>query len=253
MPHDILLKKLNCVFGVKGLLLDLICSYLCGRQQFTVLNGVKSDLLSVSLGIPQGSVLGPTVFVLFTNDLPSSVPSVSVYMYADDTTIYCVGETADQAAIDQLNKALQDFYNWCLNNRLTPHPRKSEVILFRKRTPMGPIAPVYLGSSVLSMVTKTKLLGLMVDQKFTWVASALETKKSFAKKTRFAQTLSLFGKSKFKRLFFKAILPAVKYGLVLWGSCCNSDLFKSIERLHCRAARIIYNLPKNMASMDVHP
>lgn len=47
------------------------------------------------------------------------------------------------------------------------------------------------------------------------------------------------------------ILPAVKYGLVLGGSCSNSDLFKSIERLHCRAARIIYNLPKNMASEDV--
>ena len=47
------------------------------------------------------------------------------------------------------------------------------------------------------------------------------------------------------------IFPAVKYGLVLWGSCCNSDLFKSIERLHCRAARIIYNLPKHMASVDV--
>ena len=110
-------------------------------------------------------VLGPTLFILFTNDLPSSVPSGSVYMYADDTTIYCVGETAD-LAIDQLNKALQEFYNLRLNNRLTPHPIKSEVILFSKRTPIGSIAPLYLGSSVLSLVTKTKLLGPIVDQKF---------------------------------------------------------------------------------------
>ena len=100
------------------------------------------------MGIPQGSVLGPTLFVLFTNDLPSAVPSGSVNMHADDTTIYCIGETVD-LAIDQLNKALQEFYNWCLNNRLTPHPRKSEVILFSKRKPMGPIVPVYLGNSVL--------------------------------------------------------------------------------------------------------
>ena len=95
-------------------------------------------------------------------------------------TVYCVGETAD-LAIDRLNKALRDFYNWCLNNRLTPHPRKSEVILFTKGTPMGPIAPVYLGNSVLSLVTKTKLLGMTVDQKLTWVANVLELKKSFNK------------------------------------------------------------------------
>ena len=122
-----------------------------------------------------------TDIVLFTNDLPSSVPTGSVYMYADHTTIYCIGETVD-LAIDQLNKALREFYNWCLNNRLTPHPRKSKVILFSKRTPMRPIAPIYLGDSVLSLVTKTKLLGLIVDQKLTWVANVLETKKSFAKK-----------------------------------------------------------------------
>ena len=94
-----------------------------------MLNGVKSDLLPVSMGIPQGSVLGPTLFVLFTNDLPCSVPSGTIYMYADDTTIYCVRETADLAT-DRLNKALRVFYNWCLNNRLTPHPRKSEFCIY---------------------------------------------------------------------------------------------------------------------------
>ena len=140
----------------------------------------------MSMEIPQGSVLGPTLFVLFTNDLPSSVPTGSVYMYADDTTILCIGETAD-LAIAKLNKALREFYNWCLNNRLTPQPRKSEVTLFTKGTTMVPIAPVYLiGNSVLTLVTKTRLLGLIVDQKLTWVANVLETKRTFATKTGFA-------------------------------------------------------------------
>ena len=216
VSHVILLIKLNCEFGVNGSLLDLIRNYLSGRQQFTVLNGVKSDLLPVSMGIPQGSVLGPTLFVLFTNDLPRSMPSGSVYMYADDTTIYCVGETAD-LVIDQLNKALREFYIWCLNNRLTPHPSKSEVILFSKRTPMGPIAPVYLGNSVLSLVTKTILLGLIVDQKLTWVADVLETKKSFAKKLDLLKCSRFLPRAILKDFYFKVILPAVKYCLVLWG------------------------------------
>ena len=116
---------------------------------------------------------------------------------------------------------------------------------------MGPIVPVYLGNSVLSLVTKMKLSGLIVDQKLTWVANVLETKESFAKKLDLLKHSRFLTRGILKDFYFKAILPAVKYGLVLWGSCCNSDLFTSIERLHCRAACIIYNLPKDMASEDV--
>jgi len=127
VSHDILEMKLNRDFGITGTLLDWLKSYLHGRQQFTVLNGVKS-------------VLGPTLFTLFTNDLPASVSSGSLYMYADDTTAYCIGETID-IAIAQLNKTLKEVYRWCLTNRLTPHPGKSEVMLLSKGTPMGPHAP----------------------------------------------------------------------------------------------------------------
>ena len=96
-------------------------------------------------------------------------------------TVSCFGETTDLAIV-KLNKALLEFYNWCLNSGLTPHPSKSKVILFTKGTPMGPVTPVYLGNSVLSLVTKTRLLGLTVDQKHTWVANVLEAKRIFAKK-----------------------------------------------------------------------
>ena len=82
---------------------------------------------------------------------------------------------------------------------------------------MGPIAPLYLGNSVLSLVTKTKLLGLIVDQKLTWVANVLETKKSFAKKLHLIKRSCFLPKGILKNFYFKVILPAVKYGLVLWG------------------------------------
>ena len=102
--------KLERHFGIKGITLDWLKSYLTGRKQFKVLNGVKSDLLSVSMGIPQGSVLGPTLFTLFTNDLLSFARSGSLYMFADDTTVFCIGDTADKA-IAELNRALQEVYN----------------------------------------------------------------------------------------------------------------------------------------------
>ncbi|KAL9986828.1 hypothetical protein ACROYT_G001031 [Oculina patagonica] len=148
VSHDILETKLNRDFGITGMLLDWLKSYLRGRQQFTVLNGVKSEHSQVSFGIPQGSVLGPTLFTLFTNDLPASVSSGSLYMYADDTTAYCIGDSID-IAIAQLNKALKEVYTWCLTNRLTPHPGKSEVMLLSKGTLTGPHTPIQLGTSIL--------------------------------------------------------------------------------------------------------
>ena len=244
VSHDILEMKLNRDFRITGTLLDWL------RQQFTVLNGVKSERSRVSFGIPQGSVIGPTLFTLFTNDLPASVSSGSLYMYADDTTAYCIGETID-IAIAKLNKALKEVYTWCLTNRLTPHPGKSEVMLLSKGTLMGPHAPIQLGSSMLRCVTKTRLLGMTVDRNLSWVPQALETRKSFANKLNLLKRSRFLPKGVLKDFYFKVILPSVKYGLVLRGSCRNSDILDSIERPHCRAARIIFNLPKDMSTNDV--
>ena len=99
-------------------------------------------------------------------------------------------------------------------------------------------------------VTKTRLLGMTVDHKLTWAPHALDIKKSFATKLDLLKRSRFLPTKVLRDFYFKVILPSVKYGLVLWGACCDSDLFHSIERLHCRASRIIFNLPKDMASCD---
>ena len=119
-PHATLITKLERHFGIKGSTLDWLKSYLKGRKQFTVLNGDKSDPLPMSMGTPRGSGLGPTLFTLFTNDLSPSVLSGSLQMFAYDTTVFCIGVTADEA-IAKLNRALQEIYDWCGGNQLTPH------------------------------------------------------------------------------------------------------------------------------------
>lgn len=145
---------------------------------------MQSDPAAVPNGIPQGSVLGLTLFTLFTNNLPSSIVFLgSLYMYTDNTMIYCIGETAD-VAVTHLNKALNEVYKWCLNSCLSCHPRKSEVMLICKRTVHGPLAPVCLDDSILKWVTTTRLLGMTVDDRFTWVQHTLELKRSFAKRLK---------------------------------------------------------------------
>ena len=130
VDHGILRNKLRCQFGMRGSLLNWLTSYLTSRSQYTVLNGQRSSLCSVSSGVRQRSVLGPTLFTLYTSDLVASIQSGSVYMYADDTTVYCIGKTIDEVSA-ALNQSLKELpvYAWRAKNRLTPHPKKSECML----------------------------------------------------------------------------------------------------------------------------
>ena len=90
-------------------------------------------------------MLGPKLFSLFTNDLPSSVKSGSLYLVTDDTTIYCIKRTTDEV-VAQLDKAVGELYDWCILNRLTPHPEKSEAMLICKTRDMGSVAPIHIGT-----------------------------------------------------------------------------------------------------------
>jgi len=84
-------------FYITGMLLDFLKCYLSERRQFTLLNGTKSDMLWVSIGISYGSVLGPTLVTVSTNELQTSVHLGSLYMFADDTTVFCIGDSPDMA------------------------------------------------------------------------------------------------------------------------------------------------------------
>ena len=106
VSHSILLHNLEHNFTITGNLLTWLRDYLSEREQYTVINGVPSENTKVAHGIPQGSVLGPILFALYTSDLPKAVITLTTSMYAGDTTMYCVGESLEQVTTT-LNKALK--------------------------------------------------------------------------------------------------------------------------------------------------
>ena len=114
------------------------------------------------------------------------------------------------------------------------------MLISRRNLPVN-IPLIFIGNSTVKWVSKSRLPGMTVDEKLTWTPHMLE----------FAKKLGFLPRNVRLDLCFKVILPSVTYGLILWGSCCNSDLFQSLERLHCRAGRLIFNLPKDMATSDV--
>lgn len=148
------------------------------------------------------------------------IQSGSLYMFADDKTAL---------AIAQLNKALHEVYTWWQNNQLTPHLGKSEVMLLSTRNLIGPIVPALLRGSNLRWVSKTRLLRLTFDEWLTQIPHVREI-KNFAIKLDLLKRCTFLPTKVLRDLYFKAILPSVQYGLILWGACSNSDLFCSIER-----------------------
>ena len=118
---------------------------------------------------------------LYTNDLPSAVTSGSVFMYADDTTAYCIGDTVDNT-VTSLNKALSELNSWCLENSLTPHSAKCEAMLLMRKLHIGPLNAVTIGKDRIEWVKHSRLLGVTIDQRLSWSLHLTDVKKNFVNK-----------------------------------------------------------------------
>ena len=181
VAHNVLLHKLENDFGINGVLLDWLRSYLDNRKQYTVLNGIASDLNTVKSGIPQGSVLGPTLFSLYTSDLPEAITTATTYMYADDTTLYCIGDSIDKV-ISELNKALEELLYWCKTNSLVPHPKKCEAMILHRGRFTGPLKELTLAQHTIKWFTHSRLLGVSIDDQLNWSKHVSVVKKGFVDK-----------------------------------------------------------------------
>ena len=112
--HTILLEKLKAI-GISGDLFSWLDDYMSARKQFVQLSGYQSGSKTVTYGVPQGSILGPKLFSIFVNDLPESITSGDLFMFADDTTIFTIGKNIDNIVL-MLQSVLDQLYIWCQSN-----------------------------------------------------------------------------------------------------------------------------------------
>ena len=157
ISHPLLLKKLQGL-GIAGDLWSWISSYLSERSQITIVNGEKSSPRSVKFGVPQRSVLGPTLFSLYCNDLPDIINDNDgvIHMYADDTTMYVVATSPD-LVIMVLNKILALLFEWCCRSLLTPHLGKTEFMLLSRSRFVGPLPGLKFGNCYIEQVTSSMM------------------------------------------------------------------------------------------------
>ena len=170
IDHTQLLKKLK-YYKISEETISWFSSCLLERKQKVFVNNTLSDSEDILCGVPQGSILGPLLFLIFINDLPLHIDNVLTYLYADDTTLYCTGRS--QACTEQqLQAAFYKLSNWCKQNGMLINTAKTKVMLFT--TPQKHIhlnentLKLTLNNEILTVVTSDKILGIHIDNNLTW-------------------------------------------------------------------------------------
>jgi len=163
--HSILLHKMER-YGIQGSELAWFKSYLSNRNQYVTCNGAMSNLLPVTMGVPQGSILGPILFNLYINDLPSCVKSSKIVLYADDTALF-FSHKSPNCIENTLNEDLNELSKWLKQNKLTLNVGKCKSILFGSQKMFqiyDPVISISINGEKIEDVASYKYLGMYLDK-----------------------------------------------------------------------------------------
>ena len=167
---NILMTKLDKYANFSSTAIKLLSTYLSNRSQAVFLESKNSNFLPVTRGVPQGSILGPLLFSVYINDLPSSLTTSNVHMYADDVQIFSSCNTNNLLeCISNLNRDLDAVNKWALNNGLCLNPKKSKCIVIAKRNVETQNLPsLLLNKSPIEFVNTAKNLGVTFNKTLSW-------------------------------------------------------------------------------------
>ena len=169
--HKILFSKLNH-YGIRGVALDWIQSYLNNRSQFVCFNDVNSSYSNITCGVPQGSILGPLLFLIYINNLSNISTLLFTILFADDTNIFLQSKNIDDL-VKQMNLELSKIVMWLEVNRLSLNIKKTHFMIFatgnhsiHKYNEIN--QDIEINNYPIDRVHSTKFLGVYIDSKFNW-------------------------------------------------------------------------------------
>ena len=253
VDHDILLTKLK-LYGIRNETLLWFKSYLSQRQQQVSINNTKSSFRHISCGVPQGSILGPLLFLLFINDLPLYTNNVLTDMYADDTTLYFIHKSLE--AIERnLQTALNELNIWCKNNGMVLNTAKTKVMLIttkQKRKGLGNAdIDLNYNDDQLQTISSSKILGVFVDNNLCWSEHVKHITKKIASNVWLLSKIKTYLPLEHRVQFYKSyIQPHIDFCNIIWGNALEANRLR-VFQMQKRAVRVIldYNVDDTTEAM----
>ena len=218
--HRGLLFKLSNI-GIKDSLLNWFSSYLSDRKQRVVHANSTSNWSSINAGVPQGSILGPLLFLIYINDIISNI-NANIRLFADDTSLYIIVDTPENAA-EILNNDLDTIHNWSKTWLVTFNPSKTESMLFSKKRikPLHP--PLFMNQIAIDHLQSHKHLGITLSSDAKWnIHISMILKKAWQRIGLLRSLKCILSRASLERMYVSFVRPILEYGDVLWDNCIAS-------------------------------
>ena len=229
--HDILLAKLE-LYGLRGPGLDWIRSYLTDRETFVALRQTSSNRHPLTVGIPQGSIIGPILFIIYINDLPSVSDILSCTLFADDTN-FTLTNTNYNDMTTTLNSELVRINDWTTANRLTINVSKTELLLFTNRDVDPHVDQVSLNGDRVGFVGQARFLGVIIDNSLNFKEHLRIVAQKVSKHSgilyKLGKQLPISARISYYNSF---CLPYLSYNIVHWGgtNACHLNHLVMVQK-----------------------
>ena len=237
--HHILIQKAK-QYGIDGNVLAWLEDYLNERYQCTVANNTCSNLKLITCGVPQGSVCGPLLFLLYINDISCIMKNCNVSLYADDTVLYVTHGNVENAAIE-VQQDLDNLADWCNRNKLTINSKKTKYCVYGLRSAIKKSKTkdisLSLNTDILDRVCSYKYLGFILDDHLNFNKHISELCNQITHKLYLLSKIRKYLTSEACIMVFKTmILSLFEYGDILYsGTSCEN--LKKLDRLFYRGLR----------------
>lgn len=238
VSHDILLSKL-AYYGVRGVPLEWFRSYLTCRKQSVVVGGVRSPERFVTCGVPQGSILGPLLFLLFINDFPESTNYFKFSLFADDSTVSCRIPRKQLSEVHvEINDQLICISNWLVANGIMLNVDKTKYMIFSYKGSHS-LPLVKIGGDIIENADVVKFLGLTLDNNLTFACHVNATSVTISRSIGILRRIAEFiPESILRMLYYSIIHPHFLYAVEAWFNSANS-VRNRLFLLQKRAVRVV--------------
>ena len=238
VDHTILIKKLEC-YGIRGNAKNWFTSYLSNRQQTVTVNKITSNPTTISCGIPQGSVLGPVLFLLYINDFNQSSDLFDFHLFADDANLFYRHKSLSILESD-INNELVNINTWLCANKLSLNIKKSNFVLFHP--PQRKITlqvKLYISGTSLQKENCIKYLGIMIDSSLSWKSQISCISKKIKRSIGILSKLRYYvGLSILIKLYYALVYPFLIDGIITWGNTYPTTI-QPLSVLQKKAVRIM--------------